>query len=290
MISRLVLGTVQFGLPYGISNTKGQVSTVEAESMIQFAHESGVEVIDTAIGYGSSEKVLGLIGISSFRVISKLPKLDPMCGDIRDWVRKSVDSSLRNLNIDSIYGMLLHNPSDLVGPHGESLAAALSELKSDGKICRIGISIYSPSEIATYANMIDFDAIQAPLNLIDCRIAEGEVLKQLKLEKCEIYARSVFLQGLLLMPLELIPKKFQQWMPLFEVWHKWLAEQKLTPIEVCLQYSLSLSDIDYIVIGADSLSQLKEIIKSSSSDHVLNFPNISSRNENLINPSFWPDL
>ena len=83
---KLALGTVQFGLPYGVANINGQISPEEAGSMINTAQKEGIELIDTAIGYGESETCLGSIGINNLKAVSKLPSIPDNITDIYGWM------------------------------------------------------------------------------------------------------------------------------------------------------------------------------------------------------------
>jgi Predicted oxidoreductases (related to aryl-alcohol dehydrogenases) len=119
MIRRVALGTVQFGLSYGIANQSGQISRDEASAILQEAWASGIRMLDTAIVYGESEQVLGEIGIPSWDVVSKLPEIPLDCSNVMEWVFDSINGSLDRLKIDCLYGLLLHRPEQLLLPFGE---------------------------------------------------------------------------------------------------------------------------------------------------------------------------
>ena len=108
---RLALGTVQFGLLYGIANSTGQVSPVDANTMLQLAADHGIDTLDTAIGYGDCETSLGEMGIEGFKVITKLPALPKDCVDVSTWVNEQVSSSLARLGLSAVYGLLLQRQS-----------------------------------------------------------------------------------------------------------------------------------------------------------------------------------
>lgn len=287
LCERLALGTVQFGLPYGISNAEGKVTQEQAALMVNRLRESGIDTIDTAIGYGESEKVLGLIGVSDFKVISKLPKLPLELADVDLWVNQEVFQSLYRLNIGSLYALLLHNPDDLLGPNGQTLAAALEGLKCQGMVSKLGISLYSPDKLSSYREKMEIDIVQAPFNLMDRRLADSGWLSRLKSNGAEIHVRSVFLQGLLLMDRTSVPIKFSHWQSLFNKWHDWLDFEKASALETCLAFPLSFSEIDRVIVGANNLAQLNEIINATSFAGTKKLPNITCNDENLINPAHW---
>src|SRR5262245_8105630 len=125
MSRRLALGTVQFGLRYGIANEIGQVGRDQAAAILAHAHAAEVDTLDTAIGYGQSEQRLGEIGVAGWRVVSKLPSIPESCADVSRWVHESLDGSLSRLGIPKLYGLLLHRPQELLGRNGPALHRAL---------------------------------------------------------------------------------------------------------------------------------------------------------------------
>lgn len=289
-VRRLALGTVQFGLPYGVANTQGQVSLAAAEQMVRFAADIGIDTVDTAIGYGESEEALGKIGVGSFKVVSKLLPLPESVGDADAWALREAEASLARLKLDGLYGLLLHRSSDLHGPQGPALYAAMQKLKSTGQVKKIGISIYSPTELDLCVGKFDFDLVQAPFNLVDHRLHTSGWLQRLQAKGCEVHVRSAFLQGLLLMPQPAIPAKFGPWDGIWNSWHHWLQEHGEDAVGACLAYPLSFSQIDRVVVGANDLEQLRQIAVAASRyvDHQL--PDIGCNDENLINPARWPSL
>ena len=176
---RLALGTVQFGLPYGVANKSGQVSRAEAKLMVRLALENGIDTLDTAIAYGESEKCLGEIGVENFKLVTKLPSIPDGCLDISGWIHEQVTSSLLRLGVEKLYGFLLHKSEDLLGPDGPELYRALDSLKEKGLVKKIGVSIYSPNELESLKKDFSFDLIQAPFNLIDQRLLYSGWMKKL---------------------------------------------------------------------------------------------------------------
>lgn len=287
---RLALGTVQFGLPYGLANKQGQVSPDVAKQMVGFATEIGVDTLDTAIGYGQSEEVLGKIGVGGLNVVSKLSPLIDSVKDVGSWALREAEASLKRLKIDKLDGLLLHRSSDLHGPQGAALYAAMQKLKLEGYVKKIGISIYSPAELDACVGKFELDLIQAPFNLIDHRLFTSGWLQRLKVNGCEVHVRSAFLQGLLLMSRSGIPDKFSQWSGIWNNWHQWLKQHDADPVTACLAYPLSFPQIDRVIIGANDLEQLRQI--AIAVDHTVDykFPNLACNEENLINPARWSDL
>lgn len=285
-MSRLAIGTVQFGLPYGVANQVGQVSRAEAKAMLQVALDNGIDTLDTAIAYGDSEACLGKVGTSGFKLITKLPALPDSSVDINTWVQQEVSASLLRMGVTKVYGLLLHRSEQLLGSRGVLLYKALESLKNDGLVQKIGISIYSPNELVVLTPQYHFDLVQAPFSLVDRRLYSTSWMQRLKDADVEIHTRSVFLQGLLLMSHADMPIKFAPWADLWETWNRWLADHDCSAVEACLAFPLSFPEIDRVVVGADSVSQLAQIV-SAVKQVKINLPNLQSEDENLINPGNW---
>lgn len=287
---RLAIGTAQFGLSYGVANRGGKVSEGEAKKILTKASQSGIDLLDTAIAYGDSESVLGRVGIGEWRVITKLPSIPLDAGDISDWIQKQVQESLRRLNLTNVDAVLLHRPEQLLGDRGSEILFALQALKNNKLTKKIGISIYSPSELDHFDVAQCFDLIQAPLNILDRSLIESGWLKKLNQLKIEVHVRSIFLQGLLLMNFEERPPKFSKYSDLWLEWDQWLAENNFSAVEGCLAFINSIEGLDGVLVGIESVEQLNEII-SASSLSIKDFPSWPNYiDHNLINPSLWSTL
>ena len=200
MVERLALGTVQFGLRYGIANTEGRVSENDAKSIIERARAAGMDTLDTAIAYGDSEERLGRIGVERWKVITKLPPFPAHQTSVSAWVDETVSASLRRLGITRLYGLLLHSPLQLLTNIGDELFRVLTGLKEKGLTQKIGISVYNPEQIESVLQKYGVDLVQAPFNVVDRRPQTSGSLAKLKGQGIEVHTRSAFLQGLLAMP------------------------------------------------------------------------------------------
>ena len=285
---KLSLGTVQFGLKYGISNQCGKVRQDEVLKILSEAKSFGVNDIDTAIAYGTSEEVLGKVGVDGFRVVTKLPSLSADEGSILRWVRDQVEASLKRLGQKKLSGLLLHRPQDLLGSKGGQLIQALADLKNDGFVQKIGVSIYSPNELDEVYKKIKIDLVQTPLNVIDRRMETSGWLNRLKDDGVEVHTRSAFLQGLLLMERSKIPQKFSRWSSLWNQWNDKLKALGVSPIAACLAYPLSLKQVDQVIVGVDSAAQLSEVLQAAeNANEVPDTSFMRSTNLDLINPFNW---
>jgi aryl-alcohol dehydrogenase-like predicted oxidoreductase len=284
---KLALGTVQLGLPYGVANPSGQVSRDEACAILKQAWSSGIDTLDTAIAYGESEKRLGDFGVGEWRVVTKLPAVPEGCPDIAGWVRENVAGSLNRLKLKRLYGLLLHRSQQLLSPAGRTLYQALAALKDENKIEKIGVSIYDPEELDALCPGFDFDLVQAPFNVFDRRIATSGWLKRLHEAGAEVHVRSAFLQGLLLLTREVRPAAFGRWQPLWDRWDAWLADRSVTPLQACLGFVLSRPAIDRVVVGVDSVKQLREMLASVETAAPMPPDDLMNNDSDLINPSRW---
>ncbi|MBI5437576.1 MAG: aldo/keto reductase [Nitrosomonadales bacterium] len=289
-MSRIALGTAQFGLPYGIANQGGQITRSVAKAMLQLATANGIDTLDTAIAYGESEACLGEAGVQGFKLVTKLSAVPDGCADVNGWIREQVAASLMRLGVTAVYGLLLHRPAQLLGVDGRALYQSLKHLKEAGLVQKIGVSIYAPNELEVLAQQFQFDLVQAPFSLIDRRLHTSGWLQRLNDNGVEIHTRSAFLQGLLLMPQAGIPGKFAPWAELWGKWHDWLVQHAASAVQACLAFPLSFPEIERVIVGADSVSQLEQIISASADDVSVGFPDLHCEDENLINPVCWPQL
>ena len=284
MVEKLGIGTAQFGQRYGISNKFGKVPQSEAENILYLAKLNSIDIIDTAISY-NSESCLGNIGVKEYKVVTKLPPVPNGVKNICEWIDVQIKSSLKRLRVNSVYGLLLHNSEDY---KNSELREKFKSLKADKIIHKIGVSIYSPNELNNLPCENEIDIVQAPINLVDQRLVDSGWLKKLNSYGVEVHARSVFMQGLLLMPKKLIPQSFMAWSSLWNRWHDWLNRENITAIEACLHYVFSLPYVNRVIIGFEAANQLKQIVESLKSSLNISYLDISNREEYLVNPSMWP--
>jgi len=286
---RLALGTVQFGLPYGIANRGRQTAIDEIGAMLSIAAAKGIATLDTAIAYGESEKILGEVGVGGWRIVTKLPPVPDSCPDVAGWVEREIAGSLDRLRVNQLYAVLLHRPEQLLTRHGETLFSALQALKRSGVTGRIGLSTHGPEELDRLDGF-PIDLVQAPMSILDRRMIDSGWARRLKDGGVELHARSAFLQGLLLMPAADRPAKFDRWRPVWHRWDAWLAERGLTPLEACLGALTPLEEVDRIVVGAIDSAQLEEIAAASACrlEDLPDWP--GPLDPDLISPARWDGL
>ena len=280
--SKLSLGTVQFGLDYGVTNQNGQVTIDTARNILNIAKQSNIRTLDTASLYGNSEQVLGEIGINDYQVITKTTFLKD---DVNE-VIVNFYKSLERLNRDKVEGLLIHNIGDIENNQFDTLFSKLNELKKEGLIGKIGFSTYTPEQIDFLLNTFDFDLIQVPFNVFDNRLIVGGQLKRLKNKGIEVHVRSVFLQGLLL-DFNSLGSYFSNWKKKFDDYQKIVKDSELSLLEYALNFALNVEEIDRVLVGVNNQKQLTDIVKASQkkiNNSLLPFP---INDLNLINPSLW---
>ena len=287
-MNKLALGTVQFGMRYGI-NKNNIFKQSEISEILKIAQLNKINTLDTAIAYGNSQLRLGREDIKNFNVISKIPKI-LIEKDIDKWVEKSIDESLKKLNKNQLYGILIHDIEDLNKNYSDLLYKTLIKLKEEKKVKKIGVSIYSPSDLDHIVNNFDIDIVQSPFSIFDRRLDSSGWMKRLTDRNIEIHVRSIFLQGLLLMNFNEIPKKFKNWSNLFKQWDRETSKTGICKIGACLQFVLSQDSISKVIFGIDNISQLNEIINKSNLTTKYKLSDFSCEDESLLNPSMWKNL
>ena len=289
MKTKIAIGTVQFGLDYGINNKRGILGSKELTDLLSFAHENDINILDTAYNYGNSEKRLGEIldGFKlGFDLISKAPK-----GTNSENFSKYFDESLERLKIKSFYGYLIHDFTDF--EKDKKIGNLLNEQKEKSKVQNIGFSLYYPEQLEKlFEAKISFDLIQIPYNLIDRRFEK--YFEELKRNNVEIHIRSVFLQGLFFMNPDELPSRLK---PFEELLKKLIILKNVISrnIEnIAINFAYQNKFIDYVVVGVEDQNQLSknmnEVKNNLSDTHLQLLCNELEEIKvpiELLNPSNW---
>jgi len=285
--SKISIGTASFEKGYGINNSSG-FSEKKISQLIKFIKKNKIYSIDTAISYKSVEKKLGKTNLVKFKLYTKIPKLPKRCKNLKNWLNKSINKSLIDLNIKSFEGIFIHNISDLLNhKYSNELYDYLINLKRKGIAKKIGVSIYDFSNFFRALKKFKFDIVQLPFNILDRRLLLNNNIKRIKEKKMEIHVRSVFLQGLLLQDYVNIPKYFKKQKKIFKIWEQWCLKNNLTKIQTCLNFVTSFRDIDKIIVGINSINDLEEISNCLVKKKI-RYPNqIYSNSLTLIDPRKW---
>lgn len=294
--ARIGLGTVQLGLDYGVTNQNGRVPEGEAREILRLAAASGMDTIDTAFLYGDSEAVLGrCTPPETLRIVTKTPKFAGMGPDeAAAHLREAFAQSLARLGRERIHGLLLHDPADLSGPAGTALWAAMAALRAEGRVAKIGVSVYEGAEIDALLDRFPLDLVQLPWNPLDHRLEQGGQLDRLAAAGVEVHARSLFLQGLLLQDPAAIPERFAPVRRAVEALRAACAGEGLTMLEGVMALALARAGIDRFICGVAAAHELHAIVLAAETGqrvkHRLRLPIMDALDPLYLNPARWPEL
>lgn len=275
MIEKIGLGSVQFGLNYGISNKQGKTNADEVRSILNYAKSVGIDLIDTASDYGKSEEVLGGIGVNDYKIVTKFLPASPNSS-----IKDQVINSFKKLGISYLYGLLAHRPQDII--QNPNIWDYLFKLKQDKLVQKIGFSFNTPEEVDLLISKGFIpELIQVPFNYLDNRFQPYMV--ELKKNGCEIHTRSPFLQGLFFVESEQLDGFFAEIKPVI----KQLQTNASKLPGLLLKYCLQKPFIDKVIFGVNNKSQLVSNIESCSNSGNLIQENLQIKHE-LLTPSKWP--
>ena len=293
---KLGIGTVQFGMPYGISNAAGQVPEHEVARILEAARRVGVDLLDTAHAYGTSEDVLGrhLSKSDVFRIVTKTPPFRVPRLDTGHVVKAKADflASLARLRRDKVYALLVHDCSDILVPGGDLLFDQVLALKGQGLADKVGVSVYSSSQIDAILARYPIDIIQLPVNVLDQRLLHSGHLARLRTAGVEIHARSVYLQGLLLMNPADLSRAFEGVREHLARYHAAIAKAGMTPVEAALGYVAGLPEIASVIVGVVSAQQLEQAALVIARAKLIpeDFRQFAWNDETTIDPSRWASV
>ena len=296
--NKLVLGTAQLGLNYGIANKKGKPLESEAFEIMKFAVENGISYLDTAYSYGDSEITIGKF-LNSYKayknklnIITKMASLKEEKLDEKN-INNRFFESLHRLGQESIYCYMIHDFSDIEN-NCDEIGKVFLKLKEEGYIKKLGVSVYDEFQIRFLLKNFKFDLIQLPISIFDQRLIESDSLIEIKRKNIEIHARSVFLQGLIFLDENTVPiglkkvKDYIERLNVISLRFKFLKE------EIALLFVNAISEIDKIVIGVEKIEQLKKDVeilnKSESFDKIkklINFKDFFIEDTNIIEARRW---
>jgi aryl-alcohol dehydrogenase-like predicted oxidoreductase len=289
---KLGLGTVQFGMNYGISNQEGQTSADSVAKILTLAANNNISVLDTAPAYGSSEQILGNTLLQTkhqFNIITKTPKIQKKKITLKDAeiIHHTFNQSLSLLHQSSLYGLLSHDTDNLLAVGGDYVYDKMVELKNRGLVKKIGASVYNEMQLNKLCEKYSFDLIQLPINVFDQRFLKNSCLTHLKNANIEIHARSAFLQGLLLISPDNIPPYFYSIKQHIIEYHDFLNKHQLTPTSAALGFALGIEEVDTVICGVTNDQQLQELLALKDPINSSYFKEFQLTEDCYINPSQW---
>ena len=285
MDNKLILGTVQFGLDYGINNSSGKISKLEASKIIACCTESKINKFDTAANYGASENILGEYFFENpstdFQIITKL--------DSKLTLEESMNQSKARLRINKINYLMFHSFD-----HYKKYKAQIGDFIKKNKSLNfdyLGVSVYSNFEITELINDDNIDLIQLPFNLLDNESQKGDLLKLAKKRGKIIHVRSIFLQGLFYKNVENLNGKLSALEINLADINRISEINKIDINKLAFGYVLSKEYIDGVLFGVDNLKQLEDNISALEhklDNHIIKLiDNIKVIDIDLLNPSNW---
>lgn len=280
----LALGTVQFGLAYGIAGRSAPVPEAEVRTILERAAALGIRRLDTAAAYGDIEERLDrLTSGLDFDIVSKIPAVPPTLDDegALDFVAASFERSRERLG-NRLRGMLFHSGADLAGARGERLWACADAVGAERGIA-IGASLYDPADLAELRRRFAVRMAQVPGSALDQRLAVVPATAEV-----EITLRSLFLQGLLLMPGDAARRRLPVATAALDRWDAWREALGLSRLAAALSVAKTLPGVRYCVVGVDSLGQLDEIAAAWGDADPLCAAELHSGDLNVIDPRKWP--
>lgn len=280
---KIALGTVQWGLDYGIANTHGIPSDEVLNSIFALANKAGINMFDTAAQYGEAEKRVGQFSNLEHKIVTKIGNFST-----NKCLNQQLDNSFNHLQRENIYGCLFHNVDELI--NNTDLWRELLVYKEEGRINKIGYSLYEPQELFDLLEAgLHPDIVQLPFSILDRKFEPYFDL--LKKKGVEIHVRSVFLQGLYFKNPEQLSNKLSILKSVLSELQNISKQNNLDISELCLDFIRQNCKIDYAVIGVESEDQLREVsqVKNCNLNWGIILETLDSYNikKELLNPSNW---
>lgn len=267
-ISRLALGTSQFGSAYGLSNRVGQPSKSDVKDILTLALDGGINVLDTARLYGDSEAWIGELlashPLSDLVVVTKLKQI-PLDApwtpaQLEAEVDDSIHTSLKHLRLKVVPIYLMHNPLHLTA-FGGALVEQMLRLRTQGLVQHIGVSVYTPQEADLALDTEGIEAIEVPFNVFDYRLVASGFFQRAHAQGVVVFVRSVYLKGLVVLDLDEVPEYVNEAVPVKERFNKICARFGRSPVEAALKYPLTVTSGTSVLTGVEQASQVEANLK-----------------------------
>ncbi len=279
-MTKIVIGSAQFGLNYGISNTRGQVDEIEVSRLLAWALDHGINEIDTAKEYGNSEEILG-------RCLKKFPNKFLLHSKFllkEKSIQDEIFDSCDLLGTERLGYFYFHRFLDF--------EKSMNNLPMQLKQCKgLAVSVYDEKEMAMALKSSEIKAIQLPLNLLDTSPEKIEQINQAQGLGKKIYIRSVFLQGLFFLAPEKIPTKLQSLKPVLNALREIGHDYKVSMRELALLFVKNIVTAEGIILGVENTEQLKENIAAFSGtisqSAIADIQKIVVPNKELLLPKNW---
>ncbi len=288
--NKIILGTVQFGLEYGINNHSGKPTPATVNTILDVAFENSINILDTAEVYGNAQEVIGNYHLSSKNKFDVITKFSSSRNDLSENLKNRIRQNLNTLNIDSLYCYMFHSFNDFK-KYFDFYKNEIAALKEEGLIKKFGVSVYTNHEIEELLGFEGIDVIQLPFNLLDNTQQRSSTIKKAKEKGVEIHTRSAFLQGLFFKNTNELPKKLIPLLPYLNEINSISKNNNIDLNSLSLNYAIQQNTIDHVLIGVDTVDQLIANIsllqKSISREVCQQIDSIIVKETDLLNPSNW---
>jgi uncharacterized protein len=285
--NKIILGTAQFGLQYGINNMSKQLTQDGASEILNYAWSNGINILDTADAYGNASDRIGVFHQErnlKFKVITKFKDISGFVA-LENWI----EGTLKRLNVSELFCGMFHSVMDY--NENAQLLESLAFFKEKNLIQNIGVSIYTNEQFEQVLKDPIVQLIQLPYNLLDNRSVRGELIEAAKAKGKIIHVRSVFLQGLFFMDLAQLPLKLRALKKELNILHELCLLNNISMQTLALNYVASNPFIDNIIIGIDNLTQLKSNIEAMNEKipHEIFeiVDSIKTKHSELLMPTNW---
>ncbi len=287
MHHKLVLGTVQFGLDYGINNRTGKPTADSVAAILDLAFQQGIRILDTAEAYGNAQEVIGDYHRTSSHRFDIVTKFSAGRKDLSDNLTERVSQDLKTLEVDHLYAYMFHSFKDFE-TYYEHYRTDIEALKKQGLIKKFGVSIYTNDEFESLL-AYPVDLVQLPFNILDNKVQRGALIEAAKEKGMEVHTRSAFLQGLFFM--ESLPDKLKALKPYLDQIAKASVTHQISLADIALNYAIQQTQIDQVLIGVETVAQLHQNLESLNrrvpAELMAQLDELCVRESALLNPSTW---
>ena len=273
---------------YGVANAYGKPDDDALRGILETAAGRGIQALDTAAGYGESEKRIGAHAKYGFDIVTKLPDVSAELDNVVKTVNEAIESACVRLNVRRLYGLLLHRADNLMSTDGPAIWAAMLRAQADGRVKKIGYSVYDPMELERLVPDYPPGLVQLPFNGFDQRFTASGWTRRLREAGCEIHARSIFLQGVMLQDAVSRAAYFDPWQDAFDRFDGAVRDAGCSAGQFAFALAKTEGYIDGVVCGVDSAHQLSQLCDwFDSATPLSSLPDLAVTDARLILPQNW---
>jgi aryl-alcohol dehydrogenase-like predicted oxidoreductase len=260
-LSKLGLGTAQFGLDYPHTDPRGRPPETEVADILQMAARAGLPLLDATVAFGAAERALGaaLPRPNPFRTVIKTAR----CDRGPDFVESEARASLARMGLERAYAIVVQSAGDLFGPYGQALWDRMKQMRDEGLFDRIGVSVYASDDPTGVVRRFKPDIVQAPASLLDQRLLVSGELAAVAELGVEVHLRSIFLQGLLFLPPDRVPAELRGASGRISRVRRMIAEGRSDPLQAALGFALSRPEASSVIVGVSTAAELAAVMAAA---------------------------